>query len=75
VIQTGGTFGSESTRVDVRYLRADLPLEIAIKPKQRRRIDPRLLAPIAMLIAAVAIGLELAYTVGHYFNAAAQQIR
>jgi hypothetical protein len=50
------------------------PPEIAIKPPKRRRIDPRLLAPIAMLIAAVAIGLEIAYTIGHYFNAAAQQI-
>jgi hypothetical protein len=52
-----------------------LLLEIAIKPPKRRWIDPRLVAPIAMLIAVTAIALEIAYTIGHYFSAAAQQIR
>ena len=35
-------------------------------PGKRRSIDPRLIAPLAMLLAAIAIALELVYAVGRF---------
>jgi hypothetical protein len=49
-------------------------LETAITPSRRRRINPRLLAPMAFLIAFTAIALVIVYSVGHFFTETAQQI-
>ena len=46
----------------------------AITPSPRRRINPRLIAPIAFLVAFTAIALEIAYTIGRFFSETAQQI-
>jgi hypothetical protein len=43
-------------------------------PRRRRSLDPRLLAPLALLIAFVAIALEIVYAVGHFFSDAASKI-
>ena len=50
-------------------------MEIVITPNPRRRLNPRLIAPIAFLVAFTAIALELAYTVGHFFSETVQKIR
>ncbi len=47
--------------------------EIVIR-SHRRRLNPRLIAPLAFLAAFVAIALEIAYTVGHFFSETAQKI-
>jgi hypothetical protein len=49
-------------------------LEIAITAPRRRRLNPRLIAPLAFLVAFTAIALELAYTIGHFFSQTVQQI-
>jgi len=41
---------------------------------RRRRVNPRLIAPIAFLVAFTAIALEIAYTIGRFFNGVATQI-
>jgi hypothetical protein len=43
--------------------------------ERRRRINPRLIAPLAFLIAFAAVALEIAYTIGKFANQTAQQIR
>ena len=42
---------------------------------RRRRIEPRLIAPLAFLIAFFAIALEIVYAVGHFFSETAQKIQ
>jgi len=46
----------------------------AITPSRRRRLNPRLIAPLAFLLAFTAIALEIAYTIGHFFSQTAAQI-
>ena len=41
----------------------------------RHRQDPRVVAAIALVLAAVAIALELAYTIGHFVFTTVDQIR
>jgi hypothetical protein len=43
-------------------------------PRRRRSLNPRLLAPIALLVAFVAIALEIVYAIGHFFGSIASQI-
>ena len=43
-------------------------------PRKRRSVDPRLIAPIAMLLAAIAIALEIVYAIGHFVGDAFQKI-
>ena len=45
-----------------------------VPPRRRRPIDPRLIAPIALLAAFVAIALEIAYAIGHFFGDVARQM-
>lgn len=46
-----------------------------MEPSRRRRsLNPRLLAPLAFLVAFVAIALEIVYAVGHFFSTVASQI-
>ncbi len=42
---------------------------------RRRRINPKLIAPIAFLVAFTAIALEIAYAIGHFFMETAEKIR
>lgn len=42
--------------------------------ERRRGADPRIVASVALIIAAAAIALELAYTVGRFAIATAEQI-
>jgi hypothetical protein len=47
-----------------------------VQPSRRRRsLDPRLLAPLALLLAFIAIALEIVYAIGRLFTSAAEQIR
>ena len=47
-----------------------------MEPTRRRRsLDPRLLAPLALLIAFIAIALEIVYAIGRFFTDAARQIQ
>jgi hypothetical protein len=47
-----------------------------VQPSRRRRsLDPRLLAPLALIITFVAIALEIVYAIGRVFTNAAQQIQ
>jgi hypothetical protein len=39
-----------------------------------RRLDPALLAPLALIFAAVAIALEVAYTVGNFVLTTVHQL-
>ena len=42
--------------------------------RRRRSLNPRLLAPVALLIAFVAIALEIVYAIAHFFGSIASQI-
>jgi hypothetical protein len=46
----------------------------AISSSRRRRIEPRLIAPVAFLLAFLAIALEIVYAVGHFFSETVQKI-
>lgn len=47
-----------------------------MEPSRRRRLlDPRMIAPIALLVAFAAIGLEIVYAIGRLFTEAAQRIQ
>jgi hypothetical protein len=58
----------------VGTVRATTAARETIINSKRRRINPRLIAPIAFLAAFAAIGLEIAYSVGHFFSETAQKI-
>ena len=45
-----------------------------LDPMGRHRQDPRVVAVIALIIAAAAIALEIAYTVGHFVISTVDQI-
>jgi hypothetical protein len=46
----------------------------AITPSPRRRLNPRLIAPIAFIVAFAAIALEIAYSIGRFFSQTVEQI-
>ncbi|HVA86936.1 MAG TPA: hypothetical protein VNF73_11555 [Candidatus Saccharimonadales bacterium] len=45
-------------------------------PTQRkaRTLDPRVIAPLAFIVAAIAIALELAYTIFRFVDGAFHQV-
>jgi hypothetical protein len=47
----------------------------AINSSRRRRIEPRLIAPLAFLIAFFAIALEIVYAIGQFFSETVQKIQ
>ncbi len=40
----------------------------------KRRADPRVVAAVAFVLAAVAIALEIAYSIGHFVLGTVNQI-
>ncbi len=43
-----------------------MPPEARLPVNQRRRVDPRVVAALAIAIAIAAITLEVVYVVGHF---------
>jgi hypothetical protein len=43
-------------------------------PRKPRTIDPRLIAPLAFVVAAIALALTIVYAVGHFVEATIQAV-
>ena len=69
-----GTIGPGSAEWAVLYGAEQSTHQEVVIHSRRRRINPRLIAPLAFLIASSAIALEIAYSVGHFFSDVAHQI-
>lgn len=43
-------------------------------PRRPRTIDPRLIAPLAFILAVIALGLVIVYTIGRFVESTLQAV-
>lgn len=44
------------------------------QPRRPRTIDPRLIAPLAFILAVIAVGLVIVYTIGRFVESTVQAV-